>query len=287
MQCERIHEWLEPWLAGELPAEQAAAVADHLAGCADCRAEREHLQDWLTALNQADIGKGVRAPRDLWMAIESRLDQQDASAVARPSRSARRPGRLLALAASVAFLAGAATFLGVLLSGGTHSAQATMVDYSILLDGLNQNLERAIQRFLDHYQAVPISVEQAVAWAPRLSFGLPEELPGGYQREVVYRVQFGDSPGVAARYARADEPVIVFFHPVFDPHQVVPKTQDCVIGDHHGAMVQVGDWRLYHFMDATTCHCILTRMDPVRELPAVVPIVAPALAAHPPVDMRH
>lgn len=38
MDCDRIHEWLDPWLAGELEPDRAAQFAAHLDSCAECSA---------------------------------------------------------------------------------------------------------------------------------------------------------------------------------------------------------------------------------------------------------
>jgi hypothetical protein len=41
--CATLHERLDLEAEGALPPREAAALARHLAGCADCRAEREAL----------------------------------------------------------------------------------------------------------------------------------------------------------------------------------------------------------------------------------------------------
>ena len=43
MSCDQTH-LLTPYLDGELPASDATAVREHLAGCADCAAEAEGLR---------------------------------------------------------------------------------------------------------------------------------------------------------------------------------------------------------------------------------------------------
>ena len=45
MRCEEIHAHLADHLAGTLPPDVAAQVADHLRGCPTCAAEVDGLQD--------------------------------------------------------------------------------------------------------------------------------------------------------------------------------------------------------------------------------------------------
>jgi hypothetical protein len=39
--------------------------------------------------------------------------------------------------------------------------------------------------------------------------------------------------------------------------------------------VEVKPWRLVHFTDPTTCHCVLSTLDVEKELPAVFAAIAP------------
>jgi hypothetical protein len=158
------------------------------------------------------------------------------------------------------------------------SAAAATVDYSVLLDALPLNAQKAFRKFLLHYDAREGSTVEARRYAPDLNFEVPDTLPGGFRLETVYLLRFGDLPGVAAGYKRNGEFLGAVFHrPVhkenFGPHKDYP----CMVGKHKGHKVSVGEWKLVHLMDPTTCHCVLSRLDERTELPAVMAAVAPEL----------
>ena len=62
MKCEDIKELLTEYLDGELPADDAAAVEEHTAGCGACRAELDALRQTaalLKSLPKADAPSGL------------------------------------------------------------------------------------------------------------------------------------------------------------------------------------------------------------------------------------
>jgi hypothetical protein len=157
-------------------------------------------------------------------------------------------------------------------------AAAATVDFSVLLDALPLDAQKAFRKFLLLYDAREGSSLEAKRYAPDLNFDVPETLPGGFRLETVYLLRFGDLPGVAAGYERDGEFLGAVFHrPVhkenFGPHKDYP----CMVGQHAGHKVSVGEWKLVHLMDPTTCHCVLSRLDERTELPAVMAAVAPEL----------
>ncbi|MHC4795186.1 MAG: hypothetical protein ACYTF1_00960, partial [Planctomycetota bacterium] len=187
----------------------------------------------------------------------------------------RRP---LALAASLVFFIGAATFIGFWLNPGT-TAEASVINYAVLLDDLAVDVNTAIQKFFDHYQAEPIEANAANSVAPDLSFAIPPELPGGYRMVQAYRLQFGPFTGIAARYLRNQEPLIVFFHPPMERTELgVHHESHCHVAGRDGHRVEAGPWRLIHFTDPTTCHCLLSKLDTESELLAVLSAVSPTFS---------
>ena len=212
MDCRLTCEQIGAYVDGELSPEQAAALEVHTQGCPQCRAELERVRALVAGLEEAGQNdQGIEAPPALWSAIENRLgvDEQGGA----HTRILHFPRRVLAIAASLAFIVGATAFVSFWMGPGTATVHATVVDYSVLLDGLADDVDGAVERFLKHYKAKPIQVENAPLAAPDLSFDLPSTLPGEYRLEQAYRMMFGDSPGIAARYRRGDEPLVVFFHP--------------------------------------------------------------------------
>ncbi len=113
-RCEEALDWIEPYLDGDLPEEEAARLRGHLAGCPACAAELElaiRIQSELRSLPQLDcppevLERGRREGRGVVVPFESRR---------RNVRDRRAIGPRLAAAAAVLALAvgGGALFLQV------------------------------------------------------------------------------------------------------------------------------------------------------------------------------
>ncbi|NOS99992.1 MAG: zf-HC2 domain-containing protein [Phycisphaerales bacterium] len=270
--CNEILNRLGEFIDGELPPTVRAEFQDHLNHCADCRNEFHHLVGLtgsLAAIDQPPV------PDGLWNTIEHRLDglRQEPGIV----RSSRRwtPTARLATAAAIILAAGL-TLVGVLSID--RSAQAADINFAVLLDGLPFSVDHAFAKFLSHNHGRQTTVAEARRIGKNLSFNTPQQLPGGFVLREVYALRVGDNPGVAARYERNGEFLAAIFHkPVraeeFGSHRDYP----CVVGKHRGHMVAVGQWKLVHFTDPTTCHCLLSRLDETTELPPIMAAVAPRL----------
>lgn len=272
MDCETIREQLGAYIDGELSVADRDAAEAHLAGCDACRAELESLRSLATGLATPPE---TAVPEDLWPAIEQRLDVETATRAGHGTAGRRRsPYRIAAMITLAVGLGGMALYWSVESAG---KAQAAPVNFGIILDALPLDADKAFRKFLVLYQAEEIEPTRARRIAPTLNFAIPERLPGGFHRQAVYSLRFGDSPGVAVRYDRAGEFLVSIFHATmfgedFGTHRDYP----CVIGKHCGQKVEVGDWKLVHLTDATTCHCVLSRLDEAVELPAVLSSVAPS-----------
>ena len=128
------------------------------------------------------------------------------------------------------------------------------------------------------YGAQELTPTQTKQHAPDLNFEVPETLPGGFRLKSAYGLRIQDAPGIAAEYSRDGEFLGVIFHsPVHREDYGTHKDSPCVIGKHRGHKVEVGPWKLMHFTDLTTCHCVLSRLMEDGELPAIVAAVAPDL----------
>lgn len=284
MNCQSACEKLGAYLDGALTAKQNAELEGHIRTCRTCAAELEQLRTLVERLSEPGKEPSLEAPPQLWSAIEQRLDTPlPHSPQKRVLHVFRRP---LALAASLALFIGIAAFMGFWLSSGVQTAQATVIDYSVLLDGLTTDVDAAVQRFFDYYKAEPIEAAKASAAAPALSFAIPPELPGGYRLEKTYRLKFDNTPGVAARYRRGREPLMVFFHtPVARTEFGVHRESQCHVAGREGQRVEVGLWRLIHFTDPTTCHCLLSKLDKESEIFAIMQSIAPEFSNK--TDMPH
>ena len=131
--------------------------------------------------------------------------------------------------------------------------------------------------YVSYYGAQPLDPEAAAAAGPELSFEIPSELPGGFVREQAYRLAFGEMTGIAATYRSGTEPLVVFFHPPIDPTKLgLHRESHCHVAGREGQRVEVGPWRLIHFTDPTTCHCLLIKSDEDADILAVMERIAPA-----------
>jgi hypothetical protein len=273
MTCDKTREWLGAYLDDEVSADIRSAVDAHVSVCPHCSGELKALRGVADALAQPDA---VRVPRELWGAIEERLART----------AARRHALVLTFrrVAAVAAVLLIAVGIGLLALpkgwDGARSAQAATVDFGVLLDGLKMDANSAFDAFLAKYQAEEVSPADARAYAPQLTFELPDALPGGFRRVATYKLHFGDKAGVAARYMREGELLGFVFHPpILQMRFGERENRSCSVGKLHGQTVDVGEWTLSHLTDPSTCHCVLTKLDQASELPEILALIAPSLAA--------
>lgn len=281
MDCQSVAGQLGRYVDGELPVAPATAVEAHLARCARCATEVQVLRRLAGELSAAG---SPRVPDELWPAIQRRLDQAGASAAASAALPWRWP---LAAAASVIFVVGLGLY-GLLWSDGVSSrAEASTVNFGVLLDALPLDPDKAFRKFLTLYHAREIAPYAAKQHAPNLRFDVPEALPGGFRLQSVYALRIEGAAGIAARYSRPGELLATIFHPPVQREDFgTHKDYECVVGKHRGHMVAVGEWKMVHLTDATTCHCVLSRVDEQTELPAIMGAIAPGADATSP-EHRH
>ncbi len=292
MICEQMTEQLGLYLDGELPSAAQDDVEAHLLTCSSCQADLEALRDLAAELTTPS---NVPVPETLWTAIEQRLDAELQTGASRDAQVARIPAQAeasgsrksavrlllfrrapLGLAAAIVLAIG----LSVFSPDWTDStAQASSVDFSVLLNALPIDAQKAFRKFLAFYDAKEGTSLEAKRYAPDLNFELPETLPGGFHLEAVYLLRFGHLPGVAASYERDGEFLGVVFHrPVHKENLGPHKDYPCMVGQHEGHKVSVGEWKLVHLMDPTTCHCVLSRLDEQTELVGVMAAITPDLS---------
>jgi len=162
------------------------------------------------------------------------------------------------------------------LSQWETKATASPVNFAVLLDGLSFDPHAAFHKFVRHHGGRTATVEAARRHASKLDFEIPEELPGGFVLSSLYVLEFGSDPGVAAAYARNGEFLAAIFHAaVKQEHFGTHKDLPCVVGEHRGHKVEVGQWKLVHVTDPTTCHCVLSQLDENTGLSPILKAVAP------------
>jgi len=259
----------------ELPEAERGEIDRHLRQCPQCRSELAALTSIRDEIGAVDIAE---PPAELWESIEASLD-----AAARPSETDHHRQhaemsvfRRFRAAASIAAAVGIIGFAAFWIGRG-EPAQAAAVDFGILLDSISEGAIQAFDRFITHHRGVSIDPADAQRSAPDLDFEVPADLPGGWRRAKTYRLDFGGLQGIAASYVRGDgEFLATIFHPPvkkenFGTHKDYP----CVIGMHRGHSVKVGDWRMVHLTDPTTCHCVLSRTTDDDLLASVMSAIAP------------
>lgn len=269
MTCREITNLLGSYLDGELSRFEAKVVREHVMRCARCRGELASIESLALAIAHAPA---PQRPSGLWQTIEAQLARPIGADAAKVGVT--RPFRLKRVAAIIVFALLVGTGFWV-LRGSDHAAQAATIDFGVLLDTLPLDPPKAFYRFLTLYGAVEIKAAQAHEFASRLDFEIPATLPGGFERMAVYGLRFGDNPGVATRYERDGEFLAAIFHPAVHPEQFgTHQDYPCVVGDHHGHKVSIGEWHMVHLTDPGTCHCLLSRLDEV-ELSRIFKAVAP------------
>lgn len=271
MSCEMARERLGEHLDGEVPPDVKREIESHLAECRSCALELAALRDLAMQIVSSPLSG---APAELWDVIERRLRDPSASNRRRWQAFAKR--RPFALAASFLLLIGIGAMTMIWSDGGASPANAATIDFGALLNELGGGPEAAFEKFVSVHNGRSISAEEAIQTSPQLDFEIPDTLPGGFQRQKVFSLRIGKDTGIAACYVRGTEFLATIFHaPVKREDFGTHKDYPCVVGQHRGHRVDVGDWKLVHLTDATTCHCVLSKLDEMHELPLVFSKVAP------------
>jgi len=141
MRTEDHRDWrlsLGAYALGDLPAEERAAVAAHLEGCEECRAELRELEGVAALLPLADPARieqpAARPPADLGARIEAQI----AAEAAREGRAKRRRRRRVWAGGAAAAAAVAAVLAIVVLPlGGGESSPAQEVRFASLPKGVS------------------------------------------------------------------------------------------------------------------------------------------------------
>ena len=141
MTTDDHRDWklsLGAYALGDLPAEERAAIAAHLEGCAECRAELRSLEGVAALLPLADPARieqpSLRPPADLGARIEAQI-AAESSREGRAKRRGRRrwwAGGAIATAAVAALLA-----LVVLPIGGGENSPTQEVSFASVPKGVS------------------------------------------------------------------------------------------------------------------------------------------------------
>jgi hypothetical protein len=141
MRTDDHRDWklsLGAYALGDLPPDERAAVAAHLEGCEECRAELRSLEGVAALLPLADPARieqpTVRPPADLGARIEAQI----AAESAREGRAKRRRRFRLGFGGAIAAAAVAAVLaIAILPLGGGKTSPAQEVNFASLPKGVN------------------------------------------------------------------------------------------------------------------------------------------------------
>jgi Putative zinc-finger len=141
MKTDDHRDWrlsLGAYVLGDLPADERAAIAAHLEGCAECRAELRSLEGVAALLPLADPARieepAARPPADLGTRIEAQI----AAETSREGRETRRRRFRLGMGGAVATAVVAALLLIVLLPvGGGENSPAQEVRFTSVPKGVS------------------------------------------------------------------------------------------------------------------------------------------------------
>lgn len=270
MHCNEVQDCLGAYVDGEATAAEIAGIEAHVGKCRSCQRE---LRDLRCLSERLSVRSQCEVPAKLWERISERLaTSQHGRAVQR-----RFSGRSVAAIAACVLLAVGATYVALFRSVDfVPTAKAAPVNFAILLDHLSNDPETAFSRFVALYDGRQVSAADAREHASKLDFEIPDVLPGGFELREAFALKIDGAPAAAARYTRGGELLGAIFHRAIHPEDYgTYRDHPCVIGEHRGHKVKVGDWSLVHVTDPTTCHCVLSRLNPETELPDVLAAVAP------------
>jgi hypothetical protein len=141
MRADDHRDWrlaLGAYALGDLPADERAAIAAHLEGCDECRAELRSLEGVAALLPLADPDRieapTARPPADLGARIEAQI----AAESSREGREKRRRRFRLGIGGAVATAAVATVLLlAILPIGGGESSPAQEVRFASVPNGVN------------------------------------------------------------------------------------------------------------------------------------------------------
>ncbi len=208
MQCHEVVELLSTYYDGELPTDQAVAVADHVAVCADCAAELDalhKLSDLTLKLDQPS------PPRHVWARIEAQLNTSPSPDI--PTAMLAQRKRLVAV---VALLPVGLSWIAY-TQWHTHNHHHLAVNFGHFLDTFEQAPDEAQRDLVKSYSGQPIEIPDAIRelkYRPVVADGLTDD----YEPAQAYLLKMPCCRCLAACYNRKEGGMLcVFEHDIDQP----------------------------------------------------------------------
>jgi hypothetical protein len=239
VNCSEIQERLSEYHDSELPPEEAAQFAAHVADCSSCAEELASFEQ-LSGLSRRLTDPPV--PSQMWDELRSKLD---ASAETRTVTSRIFPAyvftRRLALAASMLIVVGIGVLTYLNLSS-QHAHDHLAVNFAHYLEEFDESPDNAQQILLAKYDGRPITLEEAtnvLGYEPLAAKGLP---PGcSLDKAYLLNMPCCTCAQVVCKN-EAGQSIAIFEHDIDQPVWFGDNPSvECLCHDMPTSVVQVGD----------------------------------------------
>ena len=273
MHCETVREQLGPWIDGELPKQQAAAIEDHLQTCDACRHEADQLRRLAEALKADDCvpGRGVLTPADigaLWQRIETTLDARPADPEPRVAARRWRLLRPMLAAAAVLVAVGLGTYSFIATNGPAVAAE---IDLRPFLEQSGRDIAAGVQALIDRYGGRRLDPAE-LARTVRLRIHLPDELPLGLKLDSAYLLHMGHHHKAAGLLLRGKAGQLLLIQCPGGTKKELGNVQclPCRIGGKPGHLAEVGPLQIGHIESPSVCVCIVSALPSTDDLSRVL-----------------
>jgi hypothetical protein len=155
IDCQTAQELIPAFLLDDLPADEQAALRDHLRACAACRAEADSLRVGTDLLGLAAPDAGAPAPRVKQRVLGSIQETAKPRATSQP-----QPRRVITWRWAAVFASAAMVLLLIVGLGATSvSLQNQVNQQRARLDRLTR-IQVALQQFMldDSLQTIPVTL---------------------------------------------------------------------------------------------------------------------------------
>ena len=277
MHCERVPEQLGPWIDGELPEPQVAAIEAHLQTCDACRREADQIRRLAGALEaqERSRGRGALTPIQiaaLWQRIETTLDARPAQpgprVAARPAAPRWRLLRPMLAAAAVLVAVGLGTYSFVATNGPAVAAE---IDLRPFLKQSGRDIAAGVQALIDRYGGRRLDPAE-LARTVRLRIHLPDALPLGLKLDSTYLLHMGHHHKAAALLLRGTDGQLLLIQCPGGTKKELGNVQclPCRIGGKPGHLAEVGPLQIGHIESPNVCVCIVSALPSTDDLSRVL-----------------
>ncbi len=239
MKCSKVQNRLSAYHDGELSADLAAEVADHVIDCASCAAE---LASFGKLSNLSRRLSNPPIPTEIWDEVKANFrgtKRRDTIFGRFIPKSAS--GKLVAIAASILIAAG----IGIIASQsrlGGHDHDHLAANFSKFLDEFNHRPHQAQQILLTNFEGRPTSMQEAAAALGYHPIAT-KRLPPGCTFDKIYLLKMPCCTCAEVVCNKEDgQSIAIFEHDSDQPVWFGKRpTVECRCHDTPTSVVQIGD----------------------------------------------